>query len=89
MAAQAQEHVTAGRGDELTPRPGQEYGTQYSCINCDSEHNEICGLVLRPRTEPTHWWMGLMQDANAYYFCDDCKGLGIDVRPSFPLGYRG
>lgn len=75
--------------DDLTPQEGQEYGTQYSCANCDAEDNWLLGTIYRPRNKPTRWWMGLLSDGNAHYFCDDCKSVGINVRPCMPSGYRG
>lgn len=70
--------------DDLVPREGQEYGTQYSCGHCDAEHHWLTGTLYRVREEPTLWWMGLLEDANAHYLCDDCKTLGIDVTPCMP-----
>ncbi|WP_322037213.1 hypothetical protein [Burkholderia cepacia] len=69
--------------DDFTPRAGQEYGTQYACANCDAEDG-LFGRFYRVREEPTSWWMGLDENGQAHYFCDDCKTLGIGVVPSMP-----
>lgn len=89
--AVARNHVSpkgVGTLDDLTPREGQEYGTQYACSNCDAEEG-LMGGYFRVREEPTHWWMGLDSTGNANYFCDECKTLGIDVHPCMPRHYRG
>ncbi|URI07908.1 hypothetical protein MW290_04805 [Aquincola tertiaricarbonis] len=67
---------------DLTPREGQEYGAQYSCGVCDAQPAPFgIGTLYRVREEPSHWWMGLLEDANAHYLCNDCKDQGYDVRP--------
>lgn len=58
-------------------RQGQHYGTQYSCGLCDS----LGGGIYRVRSEPTLWWIGLAENGQAHYLCDDCKDALYNVRP--------
>lgn len=69
--------------EDLAPREGQEYGTQYACANCDAEDG-LFGRFYRVREKPTLWWMGLDRHGQAHYFCDNCKTLGFCVVPSMP-----
>ena len=58
---------------------GQVYGTQYSCGCCD----HLGGGHYAPRTEPTHWWMGLDSTGQAHFVCDNCKDGLYNVVPQF------
>lgn len=73
---------------DFEPRQGQEYGTQYACVNCDAEHG-MFGVYYRVREEPTLWWMGLDASGQANYYCDECKVTAWCVTPSMPLHREG
>lgn len=68
------------------PLPGQQYGTQYSCFNCDCDGSPF-GFYFKERTEPTAWWIGLADGGQAWYACSDCKDGLHAVSPLFEDGY--